>query len=38
MTNTQEIEKYNRSVVEKYYSVEKMTDDAVCMYQKVIKS
>lgn len=29
--------KYNREIVKKYYSVEKMTDDCVAAYNKTLK-
>ena len=36
--NKSELGKYNREVVKKYYSVEKMTDDCEKAYLKTVKS
>ena len=33
----EEYGKYNREVVKKYYSVEKMTDDCMAAYNKTLK-
>lgn len=37
MNNKEEYGKYNREVVKKYYSVKKMTDDCVAMYNRALK-